>query len=288
MTLWNSSRTVNLQNMGTFMDGSWQPLGNTYNAARGIEWNVSIPTGLPGAVDAYFLDDRIIGTTATGMGTDAATVTSWAISVKPEDEGRLIFNETWTVPSGDLTVVYTDASAEDGVFILSAKENLKYYGFSLYTGKLLWETEPEMYLAFYDKWHGPAYGYGAFFTGRQSGIVTCYNLTTGDVLWTYEVKDKFAEILWSNNWPIGFHFITDGKIYLSYMEHSPINPNGRGAPFVCLNATNGEEIWRINGAFRQTGWGGLAVIGDSIIATIDIYDQRVYAVGKGPSATSYS
>jgi hypothetical protein len=36
--------------------------------------------------------------------------------------------------------------------------------------------------------------------------------------------------------------------------------------------------------FRETRWGGQGVIGDSIIATMDTYDQRVYAIGKGPSA----
>jgi hypothetical protein len=35
--------------------------------------------------------------------------------------------------------------------------------------------------------------------------------------------------------------------------------------------------------FRQTGWGGLAIIGDSIMATMDTYDMQLYAVGKGPS-----
>ena len=38
--------------------------------------------------------------------------------------------------------------------------------------------------------------------------------------------------------------------------------------------------------FRQTRWGGRAIIGDSVIATMDTYDQRVYAIGKGPSATT--
>jgi hypothetical protein len=33
-------------------------------------------------------------------------------------------------------------------------------------------------------------------------------------------------------------------------------------------------------------WGGRAIIGDSIIATMDTYDQRVYAIGKGPSAVT--
>jgi hypothetical protein len=70
------------------------------------------------------------------------------------------------------------------------------------------------------------------------------------------------------------------------MDHSPIMPLWRGAPFVCLNATTGALIWRIDGAFRQTFWGGRAIIGDSIIATQDTYDQQIYAIGKGPSKTT--
>jgi outer membrane protein assembly factor BamB len=284
MTLWNSSKVVQPQTTGGPMDGSWQPLGNTYNATTGIEWNVTIPTGLPGFVCAYFLDDRIFGTTSGGMGSASPTITTWAISAKPGDEGRLIFNKTWTAPQGDITFVWTDASTEDGVFIISGKEAMKYYGFSLDTGNFMWETEPETHLALYDKWYGPAYAYGKFYTGRQSGIVTCYEMATGKKLWTYDVKDKYAEILWSNNFPIEYHFITDDKIYLSYGEHSPINPNGRGAPFVCLNATTGEEIWTLSWA--NNWWGGHAIIGDSIIAGMNAYDNRLYAIGKGPSATT--
>jgi hypothetical protein len=92
--------------------------------------------------------------------------------------------------------------------------------------------------------------------------------------------------MFSSNWWLGITFITDGKLYVGSGEHSPNQPLPRGAPFLCLNATTGEVIWRANGLFRQTGWGGLAIIGDSIMATMDTYDQRVYAVGKGPSATT--
>jgi hypothetical protein len=81
-------------------------------------------------------------------------------------------------------------------------------------------------------------------------------------------------------------FVTDGKLYLAHMEHSSIDPKPRGAPFICLNATTGEEIFRANGLFRQTYWGARAIIGDSVIATMDTYDQRVYAIGKGPSYTT--
>jgi len=279
MTLWNSSRVVS-------NDGSWNPHGNTYDAGDGIEWNVTIPTDLPGSLCMYFLHDRIFGTTAGGLTGSVAEkpITSWAISVKPDEEGTVIFNRSWIVPESDLTLVWTDASAEDGIFIISGKENRKYYGFSLDNGALLWETEPEHYLSIYDKWYGPAYGYGKFYTGRMTGIVTCYNITTGKELWTYNLTDEFHEILWSDRFPLEFHFLADGKLYLSSGEHSPINPNARGAPFVCLNATSGEEIWKLS--WTNNWWGGHAIIGDSIIAGMNAYDNRIYAIGKGASATT--
>jgi hypothetical protein len=43
-------------------------------------------------------------------------------------------------------------------------------------------------------------------------------------------------------------------------------------------------IWRVDGLFRTTHWGGSAVLGDSVIAMYSTYDQLVYAIGKGPSA----
>ncbi len=278
LSLWNSSRVVSNA-------GSWRPQGNTYNATNGIEWTVDIPTGLPGSLAYYFLFDRIIGSTASGLfGTTSPDVTSWAISVAPGHEGALIFNTTTTLPESGLTLVYADASIEDNVMIISAKENLKYYGFSLDTGNLIWTTTPEPYLSVYDKWYGNCYGYGNFYTGRASGQVNCYDLETGNRLWTYDVKDPYAEILWSNNFPIEFHFIADGKVVVSYGEHSPINPTGRGAPMVVLNATTGEEIWKLS--WFNNWWGGVVMIGDSIMVGMNGYDNRLYAMGKGPSATT--
>jgi hypothetical protein len=45
-------------------------------------------------------------------------------------------------------------------------------------------------------------------------------------------------------------------------------------------------VFRADGIFRQTRWGARAIIGDSIIATMDTYDQLIYAIGKGPSVTT--
>ena len=120
----------------------------------------------------------------------------------------------------------------------------------------------------------------------MSGILYCYNATTGDLLWTYEADDPYNQVLWANQWHIRSLFFADGKIYMGTTEHSPVQPLTRGGPFACVDCETGEEVFRADGLFRQTDWGGRAVIGDSIIATMDTYDQQVYGIGKGPTATA--
>jgi hypothetical protein len=130
---------------------------------------------------------------------------------------------------------------------------------------------------------------GKFYTGSYAGILYCYNTTTGKLLWTYTAKNPYAVSESFDNWPLYPCFIAGGMIYIRHAEHSGYQQAlPRGAPFICLNATTGEEIWRANGLFRGTHWGGYPLIGDSIIATMDTYDQRIYAIGKGPSATTVS
>jgi len=292
ITLWNSSRVVTDA-------GSWgdEAHGQTFNATRGIEWTKPIQTNLPlpGSVQKIFLEDRAIG------GSISQTeVRLWGLSLKPGQEGVVLFNETWKAPAywaeGNVTTSgfqggWMAWSLEDKVGVLWLKETREHYGFSLENGKYLWGPTPSQnYLdAFEDN---PAetrpIAYGRLYCASVSGIVYCYNVTTGELLWTYEAYDPYNEILWANNWWQKPVFITDGKIYMGHLEHSPIDPRPRGGPFICLNATTGDEIWRANGMFRQTRWGGPAIIGDSIIATMDTYDQRVYAIGRGPSATTVS
>ena len=164
------------------------------------------------------------------------------------------------------------------------RDNLRFYGFNLDTGEYKWTTEPESYLQYYDKWYGPMHAYGMFYSERMSGQTIAYDIQTGKEVWNFNCSDPYSEILWSENFPTMFHFATDGKLYLSYAEHSP-NLNARGAPMVCLNATTGEEIWRIS--WFGVWWGGTCVIGDSTMAGLNAgYDNRIYSFGKGASATT--
>ena len=81
-------------------------------------------------------------------------------------------------------------------------------------------------------------------------------------------------------------FITDGKVYLENTEHNPYDPQHRGCPFLCLDLETGELVFQI--AYRGSEWSSTPIIGDSIISMYNEYDQRIYAIGKGPSATTTS
>jgi hypothetical protein len=221
--------------------------------------------------------------------------------VSPGHEGELLFGPTtWDAPSyweeGDVTVSgfgggwFAWSNDEDAnVGVLWLKETREHYGFSLETGDYLWgPTEPQYYLDSLDDTGSAAraIAYGQLYSASVSGIVYCYNATTGELNWKYEVDDPYSEILWANHWWQKPLFISEGKIYCGHTEHSGNQPLPRGAPFVCLDAMTGDVIWRADGLFRQTRWGGRAIMGDSVIATMDTYDQRVYAIGKGPTVTT--
>jgi hypothetical protein len=281
MTLWNSSRVVSNA-------GSWRPHGNTYDATNGIEWNVTIPLGLPGGTMATWFQERMIGCDAAGyVSMGDLPIHTWALDLRPGHEGELLFNSTWNPPPGDLSITwgtrYNGApSLEEKVYTLYARETRQHYGFSLDTGQQIWGPTPSQdYMDFIGV--SNIIAEGKLFSTRMAGHLVCYDVTDGSVLWTYEATDPYSEMNWANNWPIRPLIVTDGKIYYGHAVHSPIDPKPRGAPYICLDIETGEEVWRADGLFRVTDWGGRSVIGDSIIATMDSYDQRIYAIGKGPT-----
>ncbi len=283
VTLWNSTRVV-LWNAQGMSEGSWGSAANTqrtFDGKNGYQWNKTIPD-LPGSVGGV-LADMVFGSSASGINMGDKPIALWAFSTKPGQEGQLLYNTTWQPPSGDLDISVGASSLEDGVFTLVAQETRQMWGFDLFTGKKLWgPTEPQALLQIYGI-NGDIAD-GRLFTTGYAGIVYCHNVTTGKLLWQYEVKDEFNEILWGQYWPMAVDFITDGKIYLSHNEHSPNNPLARGAPTICLDVETGEKLWELS--LRSTAWGGQPIIGDSIMAMLNTYDNQIYALGKGKTATT--
>lgn len=291
MALWNSSALVS-------MAGGWDPHGNVYNAsgvtspgvlaagpARAWMWNVTIPKGLPGSAQAVALNDKVFG-----VDVGIYAVRSWAFSLKQGQQGALLFNSTWVPPTSwaesnrTSSVRITAVSLDDGIFTVVNDDSRQNWGFSTNTGQLAWgPTAPQNYLDQYQEAMS-IIADGMYIVGAESGIVQAYNVTTGDLLWAYTVKDVFNENPVGVNWPLRAPtaIIADGKIYGGYGEHSPNQPLPRGAPFFCLNETTGQLIWQQY--MMVSSYSYTPLIGDSIIATLNTYDNQVYTLGKGPSA----
>ena len=323
MTLWNSTNVfasyVSTE-YGSMGFGQWRPQGKIIDAtgpiiapvmpptaawnATGYMWNKTIPTGATLSTSFVYPLDRAIITDIVsdrpGPTTRAiSSIRTVGINLQAGHEGQIIFDKNWQSPAswleGNTTAVFEAISPEskNGVFVVGARDLREHYGFSTETGDYKWVTDPESYL----NWYGtggiggerpPMIAYGTFLTSGIGGIVYAYNTTTGERMWTYTNVDPYGETLFSDNWWTYPVFITDGKIYYGHLEHSPNAPFPRGAPFFALDVLTGQVVFKVDGMFRQTLWGGLAIIGDSIIATQDTYDNRIYAIGKGPTATTIS
>jgi outer membrane protein assembly factor BamB len=132
-----------------------------------------------------------------------------------------------------------------------------YYGLStsIYDGKLF------------------SYGYG--------GVLIAYDIQTGQELWTWSSGSVGLETFYENA-PLNLGCIADGKIYFYSSEHSPSQPLRRDANIWCVDTDTGELLWKIQ------CWAGNLVIGDGYIVALDLFDNRIYCYGKGPSETTIS
>ena len=285
--------------------GSWSAYfggglvhGSTIDASDPdcYSWNVTIPAGLTAGQSFFVPILKVYPDRVMSIYFNQTYVRVWALHLNASRRGDVLFDEEWNnVPDewleGSNTLHYVGATnqATNGVIALWSKELRKHYGFSTDTGEYLWQTDSEHWLDAYG-WgnveHTWYFAYGKLYSVGVGGTLYAYDLSTGDTAWTYNMTDPYNEPVTGNNWWGWIDLIADGKIYVGTLEHSAEQPLPRGGPYICINATDGSEIWRINGAFRATRWGGNGVIGDSIIATMDTYDQRIYSIGKGPSATS--
>ncbi|PVX26359.1 MAG: hypothetical protein CW691_01670, partial [Candidatus Bathyarchaeum sp.] len=284
MSLWNSSRVVAVA-------GSWRPQGQTYDAeavAQGIEWNITIPglAELPGSVYKV-RQDVILGADFSRGGPAPNPATMWAVSVDVEHgDAELMWDTTWSIPSGVALISVEDVNVDEDLFIVSTKETRTTYGFRLSTGEELWGPTPSRHYT--DNWgHSSGNSWdiiadGKVIAGNYGGTVWCYDAQTGGVEWTFDIDDPFTEVLHNNRWRFRPVIVSDGKLYIENTEHNPRDPQPRGAPFICLDLETGEQIFRI--PYRGSEWGSSPMIADSIIVMYNEYDQRIYAIGKGPSA----
>ena len=288
LTLWDNTAMPELRAGLNYYEHMWRPHGKIVDAKTGYMWNVSIPADLEGKIEEV-LDDRIIGSSGLGRPGwtgDTEDYTVWALSLKPGEEGKLLWKKEYTAPYRNVVMTMTQCpmSLEDGVFTVFCAETREWFGYDVDNGNLLWgPTEPQdVWDIFYET--AGIIAYGKLYSSGVSGILYCYDVETGNLEWSNGIPDPTWETMISTYYPLRMNLIADGKVYTSASEHSPNDPKPRGAPMACFDAFTGEKLWEIT--MWQNRWGGDPALADGILITVNAYDNQLYSYGKGPSATT--
>ena len=269
----------------------WRPIGKTVNMSQAYTWNVTIPTLPSGSSIRAVYDDRILGSAGSfgGINPPNEGYTMWAISLEPETRGDLLWMEDYAAQSGNLSRSFGPYDPCIHVFTMWDKETVQWSGYSADNGSLLWGPTPsENPWNFYAGAGGAlltdSAAYGKLFSTGYSGIVYCYDLTTGKQLWTYSAPAGLATPY--GGYPLGIAAIADEKIYFAVNEHSSGAPYWKGSELHCVDVNTGDKIWTIY-AHGASSWGGYGyAVADGYLVFLNVYDMQIYCIGKGPSATT--
>jgi hypothetical protein len=306
LALWNNTQdNVGLHGaIGTSTDAyQWRPIGKTVDMSEAYSWNVTIPD-LPGlsspSIVAAIPGDLLFGRSSNLGGSVAGTpdpYTFWAISLKPETRGQRLWIEDYPAPPNDTTIMGGSllfVDKETRVFVTYEHETMLYRGYNLDNGNPLWgpiRTPGNDWdyhsVSGHPTQTGRVLAYGNLYVSGFAGLVHCIDLKTGSIKWTYgnggEGNTTYSglEGPWGN-YPTFITLIADGKVYTHTSEHSTTQPIYRGQKFRCLNASTGEEMWTLFGHGERYE----ACVADGYFVFFNGYDQRIYSIGKGPSAST--
>jgi hypothetical protein len=299
LAMWNNTAAQD-ELLGTSGTNQWQwrPIGKVIDASNAYSWNISTPSEInfPGsAIVKIVPNDLLLGrgplAGVGGFGTpDPYTI--WAVSLKPETKGQLLWIKNYPAPEGNVTRTFGPVDLVNRVFALTDKETMQWIGYDLDSGNQLWTQTPSK--SALDYYGTPSYSaYGNLYFSGYGGVLYCFSMKDGTIQWTYgnggSGNSTFSahETPWGN-YPLFISTIADGKVYVCSGEHSPNVPLYKGSRIRCINAYNGQEIW------TMLGWGGSPSyyermafpIADGYMVYLNIYDMQLYCVGKGPSATT--
>jgi hypothetical protein len=318
MTIWNTTQAIwaNTTNAFGLVYWSWRPTGSGTHGTRtygmgfdggsqfAYSLNVSCPA-VQGSIRVIVPDKYVIGGTTGNITTNPGQNTAgnfWAVSLKPENAGTLLWNFTFTPPQGlgDQAIqsyqytghdtAYQGMSEPDGVFYYANSMLRARWVYSLdkdKTGKdqgtLLWSTvdTPEDQWNFYGMstsvYRGRMYSYG------YAGQLLAYNITTGHIDWNWSAPYMGLDETPYAHTPLSMGCIADGKLYLYTSEHSVTSPIRRDAKIYCVDAETGKLYWALS------NWPSSApIISDGRIICYDILDGSIYCYGMGTSATTVS
>ena len=127
-----------------------------------------------------------------------------------------------------------DGSYYDGRFLRGGTDDNTMYCFNATNGQTIWTYTPDTDGYFVT---GSAVAYGIVYELNKDGYLYAIDIATGDLVWKYQGPGTLL-------WP-GFPTVADGKIYATTGEIAQYGGAVGTSEFVCLNAYNGQVIWKL-------------------------------------------
>lgn len=310
---WNSSRLWTGQYSGSSTSPAVVPPITDGNDPRLLDFNVSLAglNSIPGnpTIEKAFLDNMVIiesGSFPSGGNNifSSASQTPYtysAYSIK-QTSGSTVGNQLWkntlNPPANNVTVSFSgaDMSANSGAgaFAEYYTETMQYVGYSMATGQKIWgPTDSMTALAFFNSGYsgqGPTVADGKLFSSGYSGVVYCYSMSDGKLLWTYgnggAGNSTSGGLETARPYPTVIYAIGNGVVYTFTSEHTVNTPIYKGALARAINESTGAEIWTLSNS--NNGGTGYAAVADGFNTFFNGYDQQIYTVGRGPSKTTVS
>jgi outer membrane protein assembly factor BamB len=309
---WNSSKLARTGRMAT----GQIPADVDAGTPDRYDWNVSVPWANTMVTEGYFglsLDFTVVaaygedimlcynGTLPTGdspstfgrpISSDPYTYFAVNLDESKGSLGSVLWRKTYTAPAGGITVFVSGADPETGVFVESHKETMQWVGYNLRTGEKMWgPSGGSTAFDYYGNDFGGSslvfFADGNFYFSGHAGIVYCYEAATGDLVWTYgnggegNSTSAGAQMAYGR-YPTMIEAIGNGVVYTSVIEHTVTTPIYKGARTRAVNATDGTEIWTLS----DYGSSWTQAIADGYTTFMNGYDNQIYVVGRGPSATT--
>jgi hypothetical protein len=278
LAMWNSSSIPGLLGGVTGTNAwQWRPVGKTVDWKDGIQWNVTIPD-VPGVQSISNVGGGVLYARA-GVTTDAF-FTEEPPTVVHVGYSAETGQQMWVETRETMHAFARRTCIGEGVFAEYMQDTMQWAGFDIYTGRQLWITEP------YDNAFGMytmgPYGiaYGKLYGSGYDGQVHCFDLKTGESLWTYSAGSSGLETPYGS-WPFCDSLVfADGKVFATNGEHSPSMALWKGEKLHVIDAETGEAVWNV------LGWMDYPTISDGYVVTYNGYDGQLYTFGKGQTATT--
>jgi hypothetical protein len=273
------------------------------------DWNVSIPwrntmTTTPTVIGAFYNKVMICYNGSLPSITGSQTpYTYFAINLDPNRGvvGSVLWWSTVNPPSGNISIIAGGADLNSGVFFEGYRETMQWVGYSMADGHQLWgPTASQTAFDYYgntgvSQIQGVA-AFGNLYSVQYGGILYCYDLTTGELKYTYGTGGP-GNSTFSGFYTNYDHYPTfiaaidrNAVIYLVTSEHTATAPIFKGALARAIDARSGKELWTLSNYISILAGPGSTppsyAIADGFASMFNGYDNQIYTVGRGSSATT--